>query len=544
MVGSWLHGVAHKTALKARALAAKRRGRERQVSALPEPHPVQPNPTDELQRLLDQALSRLPDKYRAAVVLCELEGKTYKEAAHQLGVSAGAVSVRLVRAKAMLAKRLAQQGVLVTAGSLAAVLAHSAASASVPSSLVASTVKAASLCAVGQATAGVIPAKVLALTKGVLQAMLLRKLTTCVLVAVGLIGLGGASVTYYELAAGQNQVRDQGAVERASVPAPAITLSSRERLVIKPQQNPDDQIFSAAICPDGKIVACGLASGVRLWDAVTGKELRTVDRIMTCCTAFSPDGTMLATGHSGFIKLWDIPSGKERVTLVDGDDIPRGGMSVTFAPDGKTLAATDGKTIRRWDVSTGKAIPFNTGGWLKRDVFAIAFSPDGRKLISAENGPYLFLEHGSLKLWDVSTGKELASFTGHRKRATAVAYSPDGTTLASRGGGGEIKLWDIATGKERLALTGDSSCLAFYPDGKILASAGGEVKEVRDGASLSIVGHESIPLRDVATGAVLATLGHERAVLTVGFSRDGKILASAGMDAVRLWELEIRPAKK
>src|SRR6202011_608532 len=101
--------------------------------------------------LLDQELSRLPDRYRAVIVLCDLEGKTRKEVATQLGCPEGTVASRLVRARSMLAKRLTQRGVALSGGALAAVLSKNAASAGVPASVVMSTIKAANLFAAGQA---------------------------------------------------------------------------------------------------------------------------------------------------------------------------------------------------------------------------------------------------------------------------------------------------------------------------------------------------------------------------------------------------------
>jgi RNA polymerase sigma factor (sigma-70 family) len=87
MVGNWLHGVARRTALKAKAVAAKRQAREKHVSAMPEPAaPAPPDLWHDLQPLLDQELSRLPDKYRVAIILCDLQGKARKQVAGQLQV--------------------------------------------------------------------------------------------------------------------------------------------------------------------------------------------------------------------------------------------------------------------------------------------------------------------------------------------------------------------------------------------------------------------------------------------------------------------------
>src|SRR5579884_2300554 len=96
MVGNWLYGVAHQTALKARATEAKRQARERQVKEMPEPAaPLELDHWSNLEVLLDQELCRLPDKYRVAIVLCDLEGKTYKVAACQLEIPEGTLSTRL-----------------------------------------------------------------------------------------------------------------------------------------------------------------------------------------------------------------------------------------------------------------------------------------------------------------------------------------------------------------------------------------------------------------------------------------------------------------
>jgi RNA polymerase sigma factor (sigma-70 family) len=194
-VANWLYGVAHQTALKARAMLARRRTRERQGTAMPEPQAAEQDTWNDLQPLLDQELSHLPDKYRIAIVLCDLEGKIRKEAARQLGLPEGTLAGHLTRGRALLAKRLARHGLAVSGGALAAVLSQKAASADVPISLVFSTIKAASMLAAGQAAApGVISVKVAALTEGVMKSMLLTKLKIplALVVALAITGTGVA----------------------------------------------------------------------------------------------------------------------------------------------------------------------------------------------------------------------------------------------------------------------------------------------------------------------------------------------------------------
>jgi RNA polymerase sigma factor (sigma-70 family) len=193
-VAGWLYGVAYKTALKARALTIKRKCREKQVTEMPEPEAVERHLWHDLQPMLDQELSRLPDKYRLPVVLCDLEGKSYKEAARQLGCPEGTLAARLARARILLAKRLARHGLAVSGGTLAGVLAENLACACVAPSVVSATIKVATRVAAGQAAAaGLISAKVAALTEGVMKAMFVTKLkitTVLLLVAGAVVGTG------------------------------------------------------------------------------------------------------------------------------------------------------------------------------------------------------------------------------------------------------------------------------------------------------------------------------------------------------------------
>jgi hypothetical protein len=146
----------------------------------------------DLAPLLDEELSRLPDRYRAVLLLCDLEGKTRKEAARRLGVPEGTVAGRLARARALLARRLARRDLALAVGTLAALLSEKAAPAGVPAALGSATVEVATLVARGPAAAGALPPGVAALTEGVLKAMLLTKLkfATAVLLLVGVLGAG------------------------------------------------------------------------------------------------------------------------------------------------------------------------------------------------------------------------------------------------------------------------------------------------------------------------------------------------------------------
>lgn len=194
LLANWLYRVAHQTALKARALATRRKGREGHVAEMPEPAVADRDLWCDLRPLLDEELGRLPDKYRVVVVLCDLEGKTRKEAARQLGCPEGTVAGRLARARTMLAKRLARHGLAVSEGALAVVISQQAASASLPASMLASTLKAMALAATGQGAAGMISARVNLLTEGVLKAMYLAKFKIAFVMGLAIASIGGAGI--------------------------------------------------------------------------------------------------------------------------------------------------------------------------------------------------------------------------------------------------------------------------------------------------------------------------------------------------------------
>jgi RNA polymerase sigma factor (sigma-70 family) len=191
-VGSFLYGVAYRTALRARAHAIRRRATERQVSQMPHPA-VAPPEAQDWRPLLDRELSRLPEKYRAALVLCDLECKSRREAARQLGLPEGTLASRLATARRMLARRLAKRGLALSGGALAVALAERAAAA-VPAPWISATARAATQVVAGQTAAVATPAALL--MNEVLKAMLLTKLKLYVVAVVAAVLLGAAGLAY------------------------------------------------------------------------------------------------------------------------------------------------------------------------------------------------------------------------------------------------------------------------------------------------------------------------------------------------------------
>jgi RNA polymerase sigma factor (sigma-70 family) len=233
-IGDWLYGVAYHTALKARATSSRRREKERQAYAMFPPQPAADDAWRELQPLLDQELRRLPTPYQAAVGLWELEGKTQKEAAELLGLPEGTISSRLARGRSLLARRLGRYGMTLSVGSLAAALAETGAAAAVPTSLVQSTVDAATLVVAGQvATAGVISIHVATLTEGVLKAMILTKLkiAIAVLLIAGVVGAGAGIVTHQALAEKPAAAQDGNEQPKKEPKAPTDEMSGVVRAI-------------------------------------------------------------------------------------------------------------------------------------------------------------------------------------------------------------------------------------------------------------------------------------------------------------------------
>jgi RNA polymerase sigma factor (sigma-70 family) len=174
LVANWLHGVAYRTALEARTLVARRRARERPLGDGPGPVVHEDHAGSELRQILDEELKGLPPNYRVAILLCDLEGKTHKQAARDLGWPQGTLSGRLARARVLLARRLKGRGVTLAGSPLVALLGQQS-SVQVPTPLVVSTVQV-SLLSTAAPVAGGWPAGAMVWMEGVAKAMLLNKL--------------------------------------------------------------------------------------------------------------------------------------------------------------------------------------------------------------------------------------------------------------------------------------------------------------------------------------------------------------------------------
>jgi WD40 repeat protein len=249
-----------------------------------------------------------------------------------------------------------------------------------------------------------------------------------------------------------------------------------------------------AFSPDGKMLAAREGDNVvRVWEV--GKWVPRValkglsDTVL--CLAFSPDGKFLAAGSGttaksgtpGLVRLWDLENGNERATYTHSEGV----YEVAFA-DEKTLLSTAPSAetvVKSWDVARGRALPESKGPG--RLFGAVAFSPDG-KTVATGIDPVGYRVDMDVKVWDRATGKELIKPLHHLELVRALAFSPDGKTLAtgiraSAGArtGGEAHLWDVATGKEVAVLRGHKenvACLVFDRKGNTLAtgSTDGTVK--------------------------------------------------------------------
>ncbi len=256
--------------------------------------------------------------------------------------------------------------------------------------------------------------------------------------------------------------------------------------------------------------------------------------------AYSQNSNTLVGKNSETVYLWDTKTYKQRHTFEEDGDV----ICHAFSPDGRTLAVATRweHTIRLWNMLTGEKELTLQGH--AEHIKSIAFSPDGTRIATAE---ILTEEENIIRLWSAKTGENIKTIanlvdpqSGRRLPVYAVAFTPDGKTLASIDDSGKIQLWDVDTGKHKANLTsfstdmylyGENVIMVFSPDGKKLISS---------------IGDSNIYVWNVENKRQEDTLkGHTGAVVSIAYSADGKTLLSGSEDGTALkWHMQTTPTTR
>lgn len=433
-IAGWLYGVARKTALYARTTSFKRKVRERQVEQMPESQTNEVELNRECLTILDAELALLPEKYRTAIVLCELEGKTRKQAARECGVPEGTMSGWLTRGKAMLARRLTRQGISFSAAT--ALFAEDIATGEVSQSVVSATIQSAS---------GVIPDKVAQLMEGVLKTMLMKKLKITVLV-LGLVMTltAGAAVILNAADPPQAKTNSPETLKQAGQAAVANTPPSTELNTTDPADGFTSrpllrgavdldfwQTRELAWSHDGSRLAI---RGYSIRPLKDGKEgVETHDRLMIVSDTTSKDPTHIdfylpqTTALLGF-----TPDGKSIVTELREYDLLSGYHRLNFWEVGQTKPQGMLPLSRTKDLD-----PDPTRGY--------AFSGDGRSFRTVRPKSGTNFAFAELEVLEVSaeTRKTPKAILTIKGEITTYNLGAAGKRLAVMEGKDLITVWDV-----------------------------------------------------------------------------------------------------
>jgi RNA polymerase sigma factor (sigma-70 family) len=550
-VGRWLYQVAYRLSAEARSRIARRDSRERQAEDRLELAEARPEGLRDVCAVLDEALYGLPARYQEPLLLCYLRGLTRDQAAAQLGWSLRTLERRLARGRERLRNILSHRGVTLSAAFLASALTGVTADATVPTRLVAATVRAALPFATAHAAlSGGVSASAAALAESALHstAAFPTRIIVLVTLLLGLTGGLGLFMAMQGTERPQATQADPPAVREAADPPPgneplpprqdrlgdplpagAVARMGSSRL----RHLTHTASLGAEVSPDGKTLVTTSEYGIRAWSLETGKLLFQIKEEYAFHSVFSPDGKWLAVPGKEAVFLRDPATGRKLRRIPAEGALPRKADVLAFSADGRQLAAGIGEgELLVFDTATGKQtarLDAHGAGKLRAFYFLV-FSPDGRNLLCMGRDVD---GRDAICHWSLATQtlrkRVVPDFRGFR---ATVALSRDGRLLAVPAGRRPVTIWDTETGEVRCALEGDRNWaaygLAFSDDGKTLATISGEDNEREATASLW----------DTVTGKLRRRLQVPRAALiSVQFSPDGRLLIIPGGCLVRLWDI-------
>jgi WD40 repeat protein len=287
-------------------------------------------------------------------------------------------------------------------------------------------------------------------------------------------------------------------------------------------------VVACAFSPDGRwLVSGGADNTLKLWDALMGTELASIDgpfeTIRAC--SFSPDGRrILCALENKTLQIWDVETRRRHLTLTGHGE---GVVDCAYSPDGRRIISAGAwdKTVKIWDAETGFALASlqHADG-----IYDCAYSPDGRRIIAA--GSWV----GEVRIWDARTGKAVAVLPDHDQLDLYCAYSPDASRIVTCSKS-KVRLWEAATARltHTLTLSEYLSQCSFSPDGRYI---------------LWDTTANTIQIFDVEKLKVVATLfGHGDCINMCTFSPDGRRIASVSKDAtLKVWDvgLALKGSKK
>jgi len=413
-LGPWLHRVACRAAVRARTTQVRRQAALQNLAAVAA-GPAAADSTAELLAVIHEELDRLPEHYRAAIVLCDLEGRTCEQTAQQLGCPIGTVGSRLARGREKLRGRLIRRGLAPAAGTVAATLSLDTALGSIPTPLVAMTARAAMQLS-AHATAGTVTIASARIARDISRSMLMTKFLSIAAVTLAAGSLCLVTVLSYRAAAGPQppgpQTGQKAEVKLKKSPVEATGAGLRG----------DDFGNDPARYKDYLIATIGNS----LWDRNQRSGVAPVNR-------------MAVLYRDGTAKLWSFDS-RDPVCPPLRDATPI--RDVAFRPPGILVTVAEA-SVKIWNSITGELLKEIPGQILRPLAFLAdysALSAHGRFVtVNTEGSVVTTWDEKSLEAVDRFRPVEPGS-----KRLIGAALSPDGGTLLTIADDRSISLWDAA----------------------------------------------------------------------------------------------------